>query len=195
MTRGSLDRRTLIILGVGLGAVLLIRFGVYRDASAPVVTAGDSIQVSEGRLARLRRQVSMIPAKETELKRVRDDLAAHEKGILAADTAAQAQAQLLEIIRRVTQKEGIEARGAEEMRIRALDGNYGEVLVTVIFTCAIEQFVNVMAALANEPQIVATSELHVTAGNPKDKSLQVRMTLSGLVPARLLPKRPALGAF
>jgi hypothetical protein len=194
MTVGRLNRRTLVFLAAGLAALLLARFGMNRQSTAPV-TAGDSIQAAEARLARLRRLVSMIPAKETELKRVRLDLAGHEKGMIAAETAAQAQAQLVEIVRRVAQKEGIDARGAEELRIRPLSSDYAEVQVTVTFTCGIEQFVNMLAALANEPQIVATNEMHVTAGNPKEKNVQVRMSFSGLVPAKLIPKRQALGAF
>ena len=61
------------------------------------------------------------------------------------------------------------------------------VSVTETFNCAIEQLVNFMAALANEPEIVATNEIHITGGRDKKKNIQVRLGLSGVVPRKLVP--------
>ena len=59
--------------------------------------------------------------------------------------------------------------------------------MTETFNCGIEQFVNFMAALANEPQIVATNDIHITGGRDKNKNVQVRLSLSGVVPRKLVP--------
>jgi len=64
-----------------------------------------------------------------------------------------------------------------------------EVSVTVTFTCGIEQLVNFLAALANEPEILATNEINVLGGNDKNKNVQVRLSLSGVVPKKLVPER------
>jgi len=195
MTVGKLDRRTVMIFAGGVLAILVLRFGVYGGKSADVVAPSDSIPVAEQRLERLRRAAATVPGKEAVLKQVSAELETREKGILKADTAAQAEAQLLEVIRRIATSSGIDARGAEELRVRPLADNYGEVLVAVTFTSGIEQLVNFLAALANEPQILATNEMHVSAGDPKQKTVQVRLSVSGVVPKKLVPEKKGTAAF
>ena len=196
MTVGTLDRRTAALLGVGVAAVLLLRFGIYGRGDAPAVVGGaDSVEAAENRLERLRKIAQVIPAREAELQRAQELLASREKRLLAAATAAQAQAQLQETVRGIGQKEGIEVRGAEELKIKALGDDYGEVSVTVAFTCTIEQFVNLLAALANEPQLLATSEIRISAANAKQKTIQVRLSVSGAVPKKLVPEKKGLAAF
>jgi hypothetical protein len=195
MTVGSLDRRTGLVLALGVLAVLLLRFGVFSEGETPSAAPG-SIPIAEKRLARLRQAAATIQGKEVILKQVRAELAEREKGILVADTAAQAQAQILEVIRRVAKNEGVDVRGAEELnRVRALTADYGEVAVAVNFNCRIEQLVNFLAALANEPQLLATSDLRVSSTNPKDKTVAVRVSVSGVVPRQLVPEKRGAVAF
>jgi Tfp pilus assembly protein PilO len=189
MTRGNLDRRTGLILVVGVAAVLILRFGVYADKTSEVVAPIESTPIAEKRLDRLRQVAATVPGKEAILKQVSAELATREKGILKAETAAQAQAQLLEVIRRTANANGIDVRGAEELRVRKLSDDYGEVLVAVSFTCAIEQLVNFLSGIANEPEILATNEMHIAAANAKQKTVQVRLSLSGVVPKALVPDK------
>ena len=189
MTTGTLDRRTLLILAAGVLLVLVLRFVVMPDKRPEVVAAFDSVPLAEKRLAKLRETVATVPGKEKIAKQVAAELAAREKGMILADTAAQAQAQLLEIIRRVGKDEGIDVRGAEEMKVRPLAEDYGEVVVAVSFTCRIEQFVNFMTDLANRPELIATSDIRVTLSNPKEKTVAVRLGLSGVVPRKLAPEK------
>jgi hypothetical protein len=65
----------------------------------------------------------------------------------------------------------------------------------VTFTCGIDQLVNLLAALANEPEILATNQIQVTGGNDKKKNLQVRLNLSGVVPRKLVPEKKGVGTF
>jgi len=136
---GTLDRKKLAVLlaGVALLAIRLVM--VFRDAPAPVVASAESIPIAERRLERMRQLAATVPGKEEVLKRAQAELSAREAGILKADTAAQAGAQLLDVIRRAALANGIDARGAEEVnRVKPLANNYGEVSVTVTFTCRIE---------------------------------------------------------
>ena len=193
---GTLDRRKLLVLVVGVVLLVIVLIRQNRDDSpAPVVAAADSIPLAERRLERLRQLAATVPGKETVLKQARMELEGRESGIVKADTAAQAQAQLMDVIRRVATANGIDARGAEELRMRPLASDYGEVLVAVTFTCGIEQLVNFLAALANEPQIIATDEINVTGGNDKKKAVQVRLSLSGVVPKKLIPARRGVATF
>jgi hypothetical protein len=181
-----------------VGLVLLVIVVVRQtrdDSTATVVAAADSIPLAERRLERLRLLAATVPGKETVLQQARMELQGRETGILKADTAPQAQAQLMDVIRRVAVANGIDARGAEEMRVRPLANDYGEVLVAVTFSCGIEQLVNFLAALANEPQILATDEINVTGGTDKKKAVQVRLSLSGVVPKKLIPARRGVATF
>ncbi len=195
MNLGTLDRRTGILLGLGVLAVLVLRFGVFADREPGVVAANDSIPMAEKRLARLRQLAASVPGKEEVLKQSAAELAAREKGMLAAETVAQAQAQLLETARRVGKASGIDVRGAEELRAAALAADYGEVSVTLQFTCAIEQLVNFLAALSNEPTLVGTNEVQVSSTSPKDKTITVRLRLAGVVPRKLVPEKKGTASF
>jgi hypothetical protein len=196
MTVGALDRRTLFILLGGLLLIAVLRFGVYGDRPTQVVAASESIPAAENRLERLRRVAATVPGKETLFKQVSAELETREKGILKADTAAQAQAQLLNVIHTIAAANGIDARGAEGFPPpKPLAADYGDVSVPVTFTCGIDQLVNFLAALANEPEILATDEIQIAGGNDKKKNVQVRLTLSGVVPRKLVPEKKGLAAF
>jgi hypothetical protein len=46
-----------------------------------------------------------------------------------------------------------------------------------------------LADLSARQELVATSDLRMAAGNPKQKTINVRMTVSGIVPKRLIPDK------
>ena len=188
---GTLDRRKLVILVAGLVLLVIVLVARQGDSPAPGVAAADSIPLAERRLERLRQLAAPVPGKEGVLQQARTEIQGREAGILRSDTAPQAQAQLMDVIRRVATANGIDARGAEELRVRPLANDYGEVLVAVTFTCGIEQLVNFLAALANESEIIATDEINVSGGNDKKKAVQVRLSLSGVVPKKLVPAKRA----
>jgi hypothetical protein len=195
MTTGTLDRRTLLVLVAGVSLILVLRFVVMADKRPEVVAAYDSVPLAENRLAKLRAAVATVPGKEKVAKQAAAELATREKGMILADTAAQAQAQLLQIIRRVGKDDGIDVRGAEEMKVRPLAGDYGEVVVAVSFVCRIEQFINFMTDLANRPELLATSDIRVATANPKEKTVMVRLGLSGVVPRKLVPEKKGPAAL
>jgi hypothetical protein len=186
---GSINRRTLFFLIAGVAVILIVRFGIYGGDTATVVAANDSIPMAEKRLARLRQLAATVPGKEDLVTHAKAELADRERGVLQADTEAQAQAQLLEMTERIAKSNGIDARGSQGATGQAIGPDYGEIGQTVAFTCGIEQLVNLLAALANEPQILATNEISVIGGNDKKKNVQVKLTVSALVPRKLIPKR------
>jgi Tfp pilus assembly protein PilO len=195
MTMGTLDRKTLVFLAAGLAVIGVLRFGVYGDRGADVVAPSESIPKAEQRLQRVRQLAAMLPGKEAVLKQVRAELAAREKGLLTSDTVPQAQALLLSLIQRAASANGFNAPGLEARNVKPLGDDYGEVSVSVAFTCGIEQLVNFLAAIANEPEVLATDEINITGGGDKKKNLQVRLSLSGVVPKKLLPAKRVGGAF
>jgi hypothetical protein len=148
--------------------------------------------MAEKRLERLRQIAATVPGKEALMKQASGELESREKGMLKAETGAQAQAQLQELLHKVGASNGIDIRGVEDMRIKAFGSDYGEASVTVVHLL-IEQLVNLLAALANEPEMLSTNEIQVTGGTDKNKAIQVRLTLSGVVSKKLVPKNTGGG--
>jgi hypothetical protein len=59
--------------------------------------------------------------------------------------------------------------------------------------CRIDQLVNLLASLETQPELVATSDLRVLSSNAKEKTVSVHLTISGIVPRRLVPEKLQLG--
>jgi hypothetical protein len=163
------------------------------SVAAPAVNA-DSVGLAQQRLVRLRQIAATLPAREAAFKQAATDLGDRETGTIQADTAPQAQAALLEIARRIGKNEEIDVRGGDFGAPKAF-GDYGLVYTTVTFECHVEQLVNFLADLSREPEIVAPSEERITLGNPKEKTMGVRMVLAGLVAKKLVPEKKGLGGF
>lgn len=70
--------------------------------------------------------------------------------------------------------------------------------INVNFQCGIEQFVNLMAAVANAPELLATRRIRITPENHATKSVRVQLTVAGLLPVartpELKPKTAGSGA-
>ncbi len=186
---GSIDRRTLLIFWrAAVALILILRFGVYGGGPQTAVAPTDSIPMAEKRLARLRQLAATVPGKQELVAHAKTEVADREQGMLKADTEAQAQAQLAELIQATAKSNGIDARGSQGVSGQPISDDYVEIDATVAFTCGIEQLVNLLAALANQPQILATNEISVVGGNDKKKNIHVRLTVSGIVPRKLIPK-------
>jgi hypothetical protein len=194
MKLGKRDQRALLLLAVAAAAILLFRL---QSAPGPEVVEAsvDSVDMAEKKLAKMRQLSATVPGKEALLGQARAQLAAREEGVIAAGTAQQAQAQLLQTIRALGKKENIDARGGEFGPVRPLGEDYGEVSVAVSFECGIDQLVNFLAALTSEKALLATSEVRVTLANPKEKTVAVRLALSGVVPRRLVPEQKGSALF
>lgn len=195
MKLGKRDRRALMLLAAAVAVILALKFGM--GGSGPVVAeaAVDSVDMAERKLVKLRQLAATIPGKEAVLKEANSQLAAKEAGVIQADTAQQAQAQLLQVIRTLGKTENIDARGGEFGPVKPLGADYGEVSVTVSFECRIEQLVNFLADLTSEKALLASSDVRITAGDPKLKTLGVRLSLSGVIPRKLIPEQKGSSLF
>jgi hypothetical protein len=189
------DRRALAALAVAV--VVLLLYLAFSGGTGPpqVVSASDSIPAAEKRLARVRQLAAGVAGREQVLQQASLELAQREKGVIQAETAAQAQAQLLNVIRRVAQAQTPPLDfGTVELgqQIPRLGEDYGEVQVSLPFTCHIDELVNFLADLTKQPEALATLELRVSAQDAKQKTIGVRLIVAGVVPKRLVPQKKAL---
>ncbi|MBX9602175.1 MAG: hypothetical protein K2X35_14280 [Bryobacteraceae bacterium] len=188
------DRRALLLLAAAVVFVLLFQLFTSEPETAPQM-AEQPVELLEQKLDRLRQEVAAAPAKNEILKQVRAELTLREKGLIAADTAAQAQAQLLQTMRRVARAENppVEIGATEVGQVKPFGDAYGEVAVAVNMQCRIEQLVNIVAALSAQPEIMALNEMRVLSPGNKEKTLNVRLSLSGVVARKLVPDKKSGG--
>jgi len=184
------DRRAVVLLATAAAVMLVVRFVTVSSTPDVAEAAVDSVDMAEKKLVRFRQLAATLPAKEAALKQAHAELASREAGIIATDTAQQAQAQLLQVIRALGKTENIDARGGEFGPVRPLGEDYGEVTVSVAFECRIEQLLNFLAALTAEKSLLATSEIRIVSANPKEKTVETSgLGLSGVIPRKLVRNR------
>ncbi len=193
-TLSERDKRALLLLAVaGVFLIPAVWYSYSSDTPAGIVQASavTSLADAQKRLDKMRQLAAQAPGREEALKKLQEQLAAREKKMLMADTAAQAQAQLLQVLRRVgrTQMPPLEIRGGEFAPVKRLGDDYGEAPVTVAFECRIDQLLNMITELTMQPELSAVEELRIYAANPKEKTVNVRVTVAGVVPRKLVPVR------
>jgi hypothetical protein len=192
------DKRALIGLGIVVALILVWAIASSEDSAAPeVVTATEDIPSAERRLARLRQVAAVVPGKQQILDQVQGELLTREAGLISAETAAQAQAKLAEILQRIgrAQTPPLDFRGVENGPVRALGQHYGEVILSLSFEGGIEQVINLLADITAQKELIATTEIRFGQAHPKQKTVPVRLTVSGAVRRELLPKQRGSGAL
>jgi len=187
------EKKAVAALGAALAitAVVLI-YEFWPAGSAAVADASpQSVPQVEQRLARVREIAASVPGKQEILKKVAGDLEIREKGLIRAETAQQAQAQVITILRGLGAAEAppIEIRATELGATVPFGDDYGAVNVSILIDCRIDQLINFLAALAARPELIATRDLRVVSGDPKQKTLSVRITVAGIVPKNLATQK------
>jgi hypothetical protein len=193
------DRRAVKALGVAVG-IFVVVFAVvwfWPQSSSGATIVSASVPQAEKRLKSLRRLAGGVPAREAIDRRFSAELAGREKGLIDAETPAQAQAQLLQIVRRVAQLQSppMPISASDFSPVRPFHDAYGEIVVTITADCGIEQIVNFLADLSNQKELLSVASLQFGAAHPKKKTMPVRIAISGLTPKRLAPVRKQEVAF
>jgi hypothetical protein len=190
-------RRALASLGVSV--ILSAMYWAYTTYSIPATVApvgADSASTAEKQLDRLRQLAATVPAKEAILQSVQADLDKREANFIGGDTAAQAQAQLLQNLRKLcaSATPPIDVRSVELGSVVPLGDFYGAANVAILIDCPIEQLVNLLTAIASQPELIYTSELRLTSqNNPKEKTVGVRIGVTGVVSRNLVPGKAGAG--
>jgi hypothetical protein len=192
------EKRALMLLGVALILAFVYWIATRSPSSAATVaTPADSLERSERRLTALRTSLATVDGKETLLRQASAELAEREKGLIPGDTPSQAQAQLLQIISRIAKQQAppIEVRQAEFAQPRTYGDAYAVVSVSVTMDCRTDELVNLLAGLTQQPELISTEDIRFGVANPKSKSMPTRITISGLVPRRLVPEKKGFSSF
>jgi hypothetical protein len=189
------ERMALAVLAAAVAIWALLQFVILPDSSAPAtqVVSLNSTQLRQ-KVAQLRQIAAALPVREALIKQTDADLADRERGIIQAGTAAEAQAQLVLTAQRLGKANDLDVRGSDSPAPKAF-GEYGIVYANISFDCHVEQLLNFLADLTREQELIVPSEERITSGNPKEKTMSVRMLLAGVVAKKLIPEKKGLGAF
>jgi len=190
------ERRTVLIGGAALGAMLVYWFSTSSPPSDPgpstrTVSDEGSVSRAELRVNNLRRAAAGLHAIEANHDQVAAELADREKGLIQADTAAQAQARLLQILREIAHNQNppLEIRQTELGQALSFGDAYGQVSVSISMECSPAQLVNYIAYLSAQKELIATDDIRFGNGNLKNKTAPVRLTVSAIVPRKLVPEK------
>jgi len=187
------DRRALMLLIPSLLIYAAIQF--WPDSTTTPDSAFTPAQ-AEQRLASLRRIAAGLAEREKVRESVRAELATREKGLIEAETMAQAQARMLQVVRRVLteQQPSVRFRAGEMGQPKPVGDHYVLTTVTVTLECGIEQVVNLLADLGQQPELIAIQEVQLSAATNPQKNVPLRLTVGALVPRQLLEnEKPAGG--
>jgi hypothetical protein len=188
------DRRALLLLAVALAVTLIVKYA--GEGEPGVVEPEYTSARGERSLLQLRKMAGSAPARQEVRDRLAKELESREKGLIVAENAAQAQAQLLQVLRRVAraQQPPLNFRSTEFLPAAAFGESYGRIAVSINVDWGIEQIVNFLADLGNQPELLAATDLQFSMTQTREKTIPARMVISGLVPKRLAPAAKE-GAF
>ena len=183
----SRDRRALIILGVAAILFLLLQtdFIPSGGGGSSIVT---NVEDSEKKLLLAQTRVRQKPVVDAEFKAISAQQEALEKGLLASETAALAQAEMRELIGGLLRSAGIAMKASRFGTVRLEGEDYTQIPLIVDFNCTIERFVNLMADIANTETLLSSRAIKVGAGNSETKSVTVQFTVSGYLPVSRTPE-------
>lgn len=185
----SRDRRALMLLGGALLVFALLQSDFLLPAGGGGSAATSaSIDAVEERLLLAQVQARQTPLADAEFEAVSKTLATLEIGLLRAETAALAQAEMREIVGELLNAEGIPMRSSQFGAVRLEGDSYAQVPLIVSFSCGIEKLVNLMAGIANAPQLLSTRQIKVSAERGQTKTIRVEMTVSGYLPVSRTPE-------
>ena len=191
-----MNRRALYIVAAVLLVLVIVRYAFLNGSGSPVVVAAEgSVPNAEKRLETLRRAVASLPARQELYKQAAADLNEREKDLLSATTQQQAELALLQKLQDIAAVNQIDLRGNQGFREKPLTADYGEVTVSVQFVCGMDQLVNFLTAIANQPEVLSTDEIHITGSNDKKKTVTVRLSVSAALPRKILVEKKGMAAF
>ena len=193
MSLSEREKRLVKIWPVALAGILVFWWATSDSAVPATVAPVDNIPTAEQRLRRLRELAAIVPAKQQVLDQASKELEERERGLVKADTAAQAQEQLLQVLRKLANRPttALNLRNTEIGPVKPYGDRYGEVTVSLNFDARIEQLVNLMSDLMAQKELIGVTDLRVGAAAPKEKIMPVRITISALVRRELVPEKKA----
>ena len=174
------DQQALKWAGVAVVLFLLFRFGVFpvwdrwQEGRA-------NLPLREKTLLKYRNAVATAALRGSEAARWETALREAEAGLLTGGTTAVASAELQQWIKDAAARQAIEIRSSEFLPAKPFGEDYFEVPLRVQFQCRLDSLGDFLRELQSGSKAVVVTRWGIVAtGNP-EKSLNVNLTISGIV--------------
>ena len=171
------DRRALRVLAVALALALLWQLGRMLPASGQA-SAETNLETLEQRYLLARQLAARQPARERESRQVARAVAQMESGLLKSASPELAQAEVRTAMSGFLEQAGIELEGSS-FAAPETSGLYDAVPLGVEFRCEMQQFVGLLASLANAETILAPRKVELRSDGSEANSIRVRLTVEG----------------
>ena len=171
------DRRALRVLAVALALALLWLLGGTLPASKQAA-AEASLETLEQRYLLARQLAARQPTRERESRQMTRAMAQLENGLLQSASPALAQAEVRSAMTGMLERAGIELEGSSFAPPETA-GPYDAVSLGVEFRCEMEQFVDLLASLANAETLLAPRHVELRPDGSEANSIRVRLTVEG----------------
>jgi Tfp pilus assembly protein PilO len=181
------DRRALMLLGGAVVLFALLQFDVIMPGGAGTMTAAPVAAVEE-QLLTAQVAARQRPLTDVELKAAQATLENAEKRLLLSETAALASAEMREIVGKILEAEGIKMDASQFGRAELEGDHYTQIPLVVRFNCAIEQVVNLMAAIGNAGPLLTTRQVRINPSKSETKTVAVQITVAGYLPVSRTPE-------
>lgn len=157
---------------------------VGANLDVPKAIEATQKRIDEGRAI----QASLPKLLDTK-KALDAQLSTLEKRLIGGETVPQAQAQLLQLCRKLARQQGsaLEIRSSDIGPV-VISGDYAEVSLNVSYDCQIEGLLNMLADFSSQPELIAWKDLRVFSSDNKKKRLNVTMNVFSLIPRKLVAK-------
>jgi len=182
------DRRALFFLGIALVIFLLLQTDLIFPSPDATATTSGSVDAEEQDLLLAQKHVEQEPllgAQYGALHAIEESL---EGRLLKSETAALAQAEMRERVGELLEGAGITMRASRFATVQAEGEDFAQVPLIVDFNCDITRFVNLMADIANAPELFSTRAVKVSSANRNTKAVRVELTVSGYLPIARTPE-------
>jgi hypothetical protein len=174
-------------LGGALTLFLLLQFGLWLP-SGEAAASGESIEAAEQQFLLARARARQKPLVDAEFGAATQVESQMEQRLLAAQTASLAQAEMRELVGNLLTDEQITMQSTQFGAVRLEGDAFAQVPLVVNFSCAIEKFVNLMAAIANAPRTLSTRQIRITPERDETKTVRVQLTVAGYLPVSRTPE-------
>lgn len=178
-------QQQLFWVAVGLVLVLVLYYGIL----APLAALGDKWEQELARQQQLLRQYQTLLANREAIKErlaaARKVLSQAEGQLLSGTSPAVAAADLQELIKKLTQEQGIQVVSIKVLPQRE-QGTYLEIPLGLQLAGRIDQFLGLLHQLEYNPKLLLVTEVEVMAPQRETKTgespqLRINLVVSGLM--------------
>jgi hypothetical protein len=176
------DKKALSIAALAAAVFIVLEFGVLPLWDR-VQAEREGLPVKEQTLLKYREAVEAREEREQETAALEARLQQAEAGLIAGETPAIASAGLRQQVQQMAAEHGMEVVGIQFLPSRLLGEDYVQAPLGVQLAGKIDGLAGFLQACETGPTTLNVTGLNVQATSNDQKTLNVNLTLAGILPS------------